>query len=209
MEINRESLKKFVVDMIDNVTDIIQPNDKKTDAKLPKQDYAVLKMYVNKDNKELCDLYDDHVKKHNEKVSTDDFPNAGFDLFVPKETRFEIGNSKSVFIDLEVKCEMILNNKLNSAYYMYPRSSMSKTSLILSNHTGIVDSGYRGNLIGAFRNVNNDKKDEVVEKHTRLLQICHPTLCPILVKMVDEDELSTTSRGSGGFGSTGNTGILL
>jgi dUTPase len=48
-----------------------------------------------------------------------------------------------------------------------------------------------------------DDNDYVVDKHTRLLQICHPTLCRIFVKLVDESELSTTVRGVGGFGSTG------
>jgi dUTP pyrophosphatase len=73
--------------------------------------------------------------------------------------------------------------------------------LILGNHVGIIDSGYRGNLIGAFRNL--DKRPFVVEKFTRLLQICNSSLYPIYVIIVDESELSTTSRGSGGFGSSG------
>ena len=84
---------------------------------------------------------------------------------------------------------------------MFPRSSISKTPLMLANHTGIIDAGYRGSLIGAFRNVSGE--DFQVEKHTRLLQVCHPSLCPIIVELVDESELSTTARGEGGFGSTG------
>jgi dUTPase len=56
-------------------------------------------------------------------------------------------------------------------------------------------------LIGAFRNTGENTY--VVEKDVRLLQICHPSLCPIYVELVDESELSTTERGEGGFGSTG------
>jgi dUTPase len=77
---------------------------------------------------------------------------------------------------------------------------------MLANHTGIIDSGYRGNLIGAFRALyfhKDDNNSYIVEKHTRLLQICHPSLCPIYVVMVNEDELTNTERGEGGFGSTG------
>jgi dUTP pyrophosphatase len=72
---------------------------------------------------------------------------------------------------------------------------------MLANHTGIIDSGYRGALIGAFRNMGDEY---VVEKHTRLLQVCHPSLCPIYVVLTNENELSSTERGEGGFGSTGN-----
>ena len=72
---------------------------------------------------------------------------------------------------------------------------------MLANHTGVIDSGYRGFLIGAFRNLSSDPY--VVEKETRLLQVCHPSLYPIYVVISDETELSSTSRGEGGFGSTG------
>jgi dUTP pyrophosphatase len=88
---------------------------------------------------------------------------------------------------------------------MYPRSSFSKTPLILGNHVGIIDSGYRGNLIGAFKFLPNDKyaTNYTIEKEQRLLQICHPTLCPIYVILAENDDLQVTERGSGGFGSTG------
>lgn len=128
-------------------------------------------------------------------------------------------NSK--MIDMEIKAEMILGKsykkkdtnetlpldyEISSPYYLYPRSSISKTPLILANHVGIIDSGYRGFIAGAFRNIDTDNSYKV-EKHTRLLQICHPSLCPIFVVMVSEDELSTTERGEGGFGSTGIVGV--
>jgi len=98
---------------------------------------------------------------------------------------------------------MVYHDK-TCAFNVHPRSSISKTQLMLANHTGIIDSGYRGNLIGAFRWLKHDSTTQyIVEKHTRLLQICHPSLCGIHVKLVDESELSNTSRGSGVFGSTG------
>ena len=50
---------------------------------------------------------------------------------------------------------MISNSKtFNTGYYMYPRSSLSKTKLRLANSVGIIDSGYRGNLIGMFDLIN-------------------------------------------------------
>jgi dUTP pyrophosphatase len=161
--------------------------------------FAILKIAIS-DN-ELRDHYTAHIAKHNNAIQTDPFPNSGFDLFVPETTGVPNSIETAKMISMNVKCEMVESDGKSVAYYMYPRSSLSKTPLVLANHVGIIDSGYRGPLIGAFRNV--DKKPYVVDKHTRLLQVCHPCLYPIYVILVEESELSTTSRGSGGFGSTG------
>ena len=87
---------------------------------------------------------------------------------------------------------------------MYPRSSLSKTQLRLANSVGIIDSGYRGNLIGAFDCLSK-KGEYKVLKDDRLVQICSPDLAPIMVEIVDTEEKlgKKTTRGQGGFGSTG------
>jgi dUTP pyrophosphatase len=87
-------------------------------------------------------------------------------------------------------------------FYLYPRSSTgSKTSLRLSNSVGIIDSGYRGELIGVFDSHNNET---IIGGETRLLQICSGDLTPFKVKMVySMNDLHITTRGIGGFGSTG------
>lgn len=176
------------------------------------QNHALLLISVNGNDSELTKIYMEHIKKHNTKIASDEFPNSGFDLFIPNEITMA-ATIDARMIDLGIKCEMIyqdMSKKKSSTcgYYVYPRSSMSKTPLMLANHTGIIDSGYRGTLIGAFRNLDNEK-EYVIEKNARLLQVCHPSLCPIIVKLVDESELSITCRGEGGFGSTGLTGVIL
>lgn len=176
--------------------------------------HAVLKLYVNKDFVELRKLYADHVEKHNESMKNDEFPNSGFDIFVPSNTLFD-APIKTFMINHQIKAEMIYfddnsGKSYNCGYYIYPRSSISKTNLMLSNHTGIIDSGYRGYIMGAFRLFGSFEPHTMgytVDKHTRLLQICHPSLCPIFVQLVEEDELSSTVRGDGGFGSTGLVGV--
>ena len=176
------------------------------------ENFALLKVAVNPNNEELIELYKKHVAKHNKSMKTDYFHNAGFDVFIPKEMSFE-KEITSKFIDLEIKTEMLYyenSSFKNCGYNMHPRSSISKTPLMLANHTGIVDSGYRGTLIGAFRwlkTTNDNDNSYNLEKHTRLLQICHPSLCRIIVSLVEESELSTTERGEGGFGSTGVIGV--
>ena len=197
--------------------------------------FAVLKLWVNPANRELVELYREHVEKHNQKNDATEFNDSGFDLFVPGKRTFT-RPYVSQFLDLEVKAEMVYTDltithiqqtegETDSAekdrmvgvagvsygvgYYMYPRSSISKTPLMLANHTGIIDSGYRGNLLAAVRYLP-ENPDDVFElaEHTRLFQLCHPQLCPIYVVLVEEHELTKTERGAGGFGSTGLTGAV-
>ena len=172
--------------------------------------FAFLKLYVNEDNEELINMYKEQIINHNNSMKYDPFPNSGFDLFIPKNITFD-KKYETKFVDLQIKTEMIYfedNTYTPCAFAVHPRSSISKTPLMLANHTGIIDSGYRGSLIGALRWLNpNNECEYVLEKNTRLLQLCHPTLCRVFVGLVFEEELSNTSRGSGGFGSTGGTTV--
>jgi dUTP pyrophosphatase len=172
--------------------------------------FAVLKISVNPNNDHLKNMYEQKINSHVSNLFSNEFPDSGFDLFVPENVVFD-RTVESKFIDFQVKTEMIyvdINNRTynNCAFNVHPRSSISKTPLMLANHTGIIDSGYRGSIIGAFRYLSNTTTDTTrytVEQNTRLVQICHPTLCPIYVILVSENVLSNTERGSGGFGSTG------
>jgi len=163
--------------------------------------FAILKIAVNPNKPDLVDMYKKHIDAHNAAIITDPFPNSGFDLFVPETTDIEPNDFATKMVSMDVKCEMLGQDRNTIPFYMFPRSSLSKTPLLLANHTGIIDSGYRGYLISAFRNLRMNTY--TIEKGTKLMQICHPSLCPIHVVMVDESDLSTTSRGEGGFGSTG------
>ena len=100
-----------------------------------------------------------------------------------------------------------INGHYFTPFYTYARSSMSKTPLRLANNQGIIDAGYRGNLIGMFDCISNEGIELVwnMEKYSRILQVCAPSLMPIYVEIVDslEDLGPSTSRGAGGIGSTG------
>ena len=177
---------------------------------------------------------------------------SGIDLFFPDRVNFR--NGSTTFVDLKIKCEMVDNttNK-NVSYYLYPRSSISKTSLMLHNSTGIIDEGYRGNIKTAIINTSQQNVSWInvalvfysiiitniniidyelvriftfynlihilaifmplsfygfitIPKHTRLVQICSPTLESINVEIVTK--LSDSERGENGFGSTGTTEIV-
>ena len=65
---------------------------------------------------------------------------------------------------------------------------------------GLIDSGYRGNIMAYVDNV--DDSDYICEVGDRLFQITAPTLGCIRIKVVD-DLGETTERGNRGFGSSG------
>ena len=85
---------------------------------------------------------------------------------------------------------------------IFPRSSVRKTRLMLSNCVGVVDSGYRGELQATFNKINNDSVSEndykVGDRIAQIMIIPHPD-----IQFEEADELSDTERGVGGFGSTG------
>ena len=171
--------------------------------------YMHLKMYV--ENPELKQVYVNASLLHNSKLIPGDHIDAGFDIFSPNEKTEETEFKTSPFkLNFEIKCSAVMicanvPHPFNTGYYMYPRSSLSKTNFRLANCVGIIDSGYRGNLIGVFDIFNPEESNLIIDKHQRLLQICAPSLVPIYVEIVDtfEELGAKTERGSGGFGSSG------
>ena len=85
------------------------------------------------------------------------------------------------------------------AYFLMPRSSISKAPLRLANSLGLIDGGYRGELMAMCDNIKAESY--TVEKGQRLFQVVACDCSPIFYEMVEE--LSETSRGTVGFGSTG------
>lgn len=82
---------------------------------------------------------------------------------------------------------------------IFPRSSIRKTDLILSNSVGVIDSGYRGEIQFTFKK----KGFESIAYHEgerigQLVIIPYPQ-----IEVEQAMELSETERGEGGFGSTG------
>lgn len=100
------------------------------------------------------------------------------------------------------------------AGFLFPRSSNTKKDLILGNSVGVIDSGYRGEVVLKFKPCAryeellddsfriNDWYDEnqQYEIGDRIGQI---VILPVpKIEFVEVDELSSSDRGVGGFGST-------
>ena len=136
---------------------------------------------------------------------------AGVDLYCPKNRSIQPG--ESTFIHLQIKCALYkkggppVSNGSDlqwtpSGFYLYPRSSISKTPLRMANSVGIIDSGYRGQIMGAVDHIKHNGERYDVLKGQRLFQLCAPNLEPMEIEVVRT--LENTRRGEGGFGSTGS-----
>lgn len=86
---------------------------------------------------------------------------------------------------------------------VFPRSSVRKYDLSLTNCVGVIDSGYRGELQATFKKTNwlkgnESQKYDVGDKGAQIMIIAYPQ-----IDFVESDTLSESDRGDGGFGSTG------
>jgi len=81
-----------------------------------------------------------------------------------------------------------------------PKSGLAlKYAISLANTPGTVDSGYRGELCVIL--INHGRQVFHVEKHSKIAQM---VICPVVRAELEEvEQLDDTSRGEGGFGSTG------
>lgn len=89
---------------------------------------------------------------------------------------------------------------------VFPRSSVFKKEMTLSNCVGVIDSDYRGEIKAVFRIPKNYFQDPSLANKIYVTgdRICQIVIVPYLpVDWVETEELSTTVRGAGGFGSTG------
>ena len=118
---------------------------------------------------------------------------AGIDIFVIKTQT--IAGFSTTMVHFQIACE----NKEMKPYFLIPRSSISKTPLRQSNSIGLIDAGYRGEIMASVDNIKSDPFK--IEEGQRLFQLVAMDGSPISYELTDI--LSDTKRGIGGFGSTG------
>lgn len=165
-----------------------------------------LKIFVDSIDNELKQKYEESINQHHLKLNKNiHHIDAGFDLFSPETKQISSINVNKLDYKIICSAEIVRHNNssYNTGFYMYPRSSISKSNLRLANNIGIIDAGYRGHLMGMFDVIYIN--ETTVNKFDRHLQICAPGLMPITVEIVNSiEELGEkTARCDGGFGSTG------
>tara|TARA_B100001250_G_scaffold368574_1_gene351331 strand:- start:488 stop:925 length:438 start_codon:yes stop_codon:yes gene_type:complete len=136
-------------------------------------------------SEDIQSMYNNHSHFHQ--------GDAGLDLFIIKDKIIEPGETGR--IHLGISCE----NLEQKPYLLMARSSISKTPLRLSNSVGLIDAGYRGEIMAAVDNIKD--YSYTVERGQRLFQLV--SINGEAIHFTLADTLSDTSRGDGGFGSTG------
>lgn len=83
---------------------------------------------------------------------------------------------------------------------IFPRSSIFRKDLFLTNCVGVIDSGYRGEVTAKFKSTTG----RIPDSYSVGDRVAQMIIMPIpQVTFVEVKELSDTDRGSGGYGSTG------
>ena len=80
---------------------------------------------------------------------------------------------------------------------LFPRSSISNSGLILTNSVGVIDSGYRGEIKFRFKHIPDTAYYQPGDRIGQLIIMPYPQ-----IEFQEVEELSSTERGEGGFGST-------
>jgi dUTP pyrophosphatase len=154
-------------------------------------------------NQEDEELYQNHGTYH--------AGDSGLDLFVVQDQVILPG--ETALVDLGVRCQSVSvsDNKpkwwcfgkseelVYHSYFLLPRSSISKTPLMMRNSIGLIDAGYLGNIKAPLYNTSNEPF--YLKRGQRYVQLIQADLSPITMEIVQT--LRETTRGSGGFGSSG------
>ncbi len=135
------------------------------------------------------------LKKLNENVKLPVYAktgDAGLDI---KATRIENENNYSITYGTDLCIEI----PFGYVGLIFPRSSIRNYDLVLSNCVGVVDSGYRGEIMATFKKTKLDGMYyDVDDKVMQIIILPYPS-----IEFEFTDELSETERGKGGFGHTG------
>jgi dUTPase len=138
--------------------------------------------------------------------------NAGVDLYVSHDYDYKamMESNSPTLLDLGCSARMIRVYSNGSEeevhYWLCPRSSIFKTGMVMANSQGVIDRSYRGILKAPVWIINRETFtrtfDEIRFRGTRYFQIVAPDMGPIRDVCIVES-LNETTRGAGGFGSTG------
>jgi dUTP pyrophosphatase len=123
---------------------------------------------------------------------------AGMDLYACIDTPITLEPNQLMIVPTGIAIELPDNG---CAAFLYARSGLGvKHGICLSNGVGVIDSDYRGEICAGLCNVSD--KPYTIEPNER---VCQMVIAPVLLpEVIEVSDLGDTSRGAGGFGSTGN-----
>ncbi|MBO5046348.1 MAG: dUTP diphosphatase [Clostridia bacterium] len=139
------------------------------------------------------------VKKLNEKAHLPTYGSAysaGADLYACTDGELVVPAGETVFVHTGIAVEL----PYGTVGLIYARSGLAcKKDLAPANKVGVIDCDYRGEIMVAIH--NHGKEAKSIMDGERVAQL---VVAPYYVAEFEEtEELSSTVRGEGGFGSTG------
>jgi dUTPase len=164
-----------------------------------------LRLYIVPSNETFADLYKGAAEAYNKTAHSQ--RNSGFDLYSDATDVDSTYSETAILVSQGCKAFALTGayGEEPRAFWLAPRSSLSKTKWRLANSLGLIDATYRGTIKAALYSCTNDMKDIEKVHQQRLMQLTTGDLRPWLsVTVLSEmPEDMTTMRGEGGFGSTG------
>jgi dUTP pyrophosphatase len=156
-----------------------------------------MELYLAPTDDDMYSIYSAAASSYLNKPYTE--RDAGFDTFCEKDLSGSSGATDRLMLGTKAAV-WDKERSMFRAFWLLPRSSISKTPLRMANSVGLIDGGYRGVLMGAV-----DFCEEYTAKMgDRYFQITAPDLLPwSAIHIVKELPGGPTLRGEGGFGSTG------
>lgn len=118
---------------------------------------------------------------------------AGMDLRAAEMTSILPGKSELVRTGVKAKIPK------GCVGLVFPRSGLGSKGITLRNAVGVIDSGYRGEVMAALWNTTEDTA--IIPKGHRVCQLVVVPYVPC--EVVEVEELDETERGEDGHGSTG------
>ena len=119
---------------------------------------------------------------------------AGFDLYANENTALKPGERKLISTGIAMSFEKGYEAQVR------PKSGLAiKHGLSLVNTPGTIDSGYRGEVKVIL--INHGEEEYLVEKGKKIAQVVFNKIEEPEIEEVED--LDETTRGEGGFGSTG------
>lgn len=160
-------------------------------------------LYIEPAADGFAELYHTAAKAYNSTPMAE--RNSGFDLFCDVCDFDDTYSAHCLLVGQGCRAAAFDEHGRRRAFWLAPRSSISRTPFKLANSLGLIDAGYRGVIKAALTRPPLTTAGRVIEKHQRLTQLAAPDLLPWAeVRVVEHLPDAHTSRGAGGFGSTGS-----
>jgi dUTP pyrophosphatase len=161
-----------------------------------------MELYIAPTSNQAKDWYKGAVESYMAKPEAE--RDAGLDTFCAASVVGKAGTMQRLDLATRAAAYDPVRKQFR-AFWLLPRSSISKTPMRMANSMGLIDAGYRGVLLGA----TDFQAEFTATAGERYYQIVGADLLPWkAVHIVDEIPGGPTLRGEGGFGSTGQSGTI-